>query len=60
MQTAFETIRALKTRFTVVKNSSDEFAFTADVADIACLRREANDNGDTWNVATVSPKGPNG
>jgi len=32
MQTAFETIRALRTRFAVVKNSSDEFTFKVDEA----------------------------
>jgi hypothetical protein len=34
MQTAFETIRALKTRFVVAKNSSDEFSFTVDKAEL--------------------------
>jgi len=34
MQTAFKTIRALKTRFSVVKDSSDEFSFTVEEAEL--------------------------
>jgi len=34
LETDFETIRALKTGFTVVKNSSDEFSFTVEEAEI--------------------------
>jgi hypothetical protein len=34
MQTAFETIRALKAHFAVIKNSSDEFSFTVDEAEL--------------------------
>ena len=34
MHTAFETIRALKTRFSVVKHSSDEFSFTVEEAEL--------------------------
>lgn len=34
MQTAFETIRALRTHFAVVKNSSDEFAINVDEAEL--------------------------
>lgn len=34
MQTAFETIQALKTRFSVVKNSNDEFSFTVEKAEL--------------------------
>lgn len=33
METAFKTIRALKTRFSVVKNSNDEFSFTVEKAE---------------------------
>lgn len=34
MQTAFKTIRALQTRFSVVKNSTAEFSFTVEVAEL--------------------------
>lgn len=34
MQTAFETIRALQTRFSVVQNSDDEFSFTVEEAEL--------------------------
>ena len=34
MQTAFETTRALKTRFSVVQNSDDEFSFTVEEAEL--------------------------
>lgn len=35
MQTVFETIRALKTRFSVVQNSDDEFTFTVEEAEFS-------------------------
>src|SRR4051812_6560805 len=34
MQTAFETIRALRTHFAVVKNSTEEFAINVDDAEL--------------------------
>lgn len=34
METAFATIRALKSRFTAVENSSDEFSFIVEKAEI--------------------------
>jgi hypothetical protein len=43
MQTTFETIRALRTRFAVVKNSSDEFTFQVDEAEL----------GDVYGPATL-------
>lgn len=44
MQTTFETIRALRTRFAVVKNSSDEFTFQVDEAEL----------GDVYGPAILS------
>jgi hypothetical protein len=41
MQTAFETIRALRTHFAVVKNSSEEFAIRVDDAGLRDVRGPA-------------------
>jgi hypothetical protein len=41
MQTAFETIRALRTRFAVVKSPTDEFILNVDEAELGDVRGPA-------------------